>query len=56
MTGGGVMVKRYAALVAQVAGVALVSGSVAVWWRPEPAVVLAGLALVVGGALNEGDA
>jgi hypothetical protein len=50
------MVKRYAALVAQVIGVACVAGSVGVWWRPEPAVVLVGVALVVGGALNEVDA
>ena len=55
MTGGGVMVKRYAALVAQVVGVGLVAGSVASWWRPEPAVAVVGVALVVGGALNEGD-
>ena len=49
------MVKRYAAFVAQVAGVVLMAGSVAVWWRPEPGVIIAGAALVLGGALNEGD-
>lgn len=50
------MVKRYAALVAQIVGVLAVAGSVAVWWRPEPGIAIAGVALVVGGALNEGDA
>ena len=49
------MVKRYAALVAQVGGVVLVAVSVAIWWRLEAGGVAAGVALVVGGALNEGD-
>ncbi len=47
------MVKRYAALVAQVVGVGLVAGSLGLWWRPEAGVLVVGAALVVGGALNE---
>ena len=49
------MVKRYAALVAQVVGVATAAGSLWSWWRPEAGLLVAGVALVVGGALNEGD-
>lgn len=48
------MVKRYAALVAQVVGCLMAAVSVGVWWRPEAGVLLAGVALVAGGALNEG--
>lgn len=49
------MGKRIAALVSQAAGVVLVVVSVGLWWRWEPAAVVGGLALVAGGALNEGS-
>ena len=47
------MSKRVAALLAQVVGVVLVAGAIGAWWRPEAGVVVAGVALVAGGALSE---
>jgi hypothetical protein len=49
------MRKRYAAVLAQALGAATMSAAVGVWWGPEKGAFLAGLALVVGGALAEVD-
>ncbi len=46
------MVKRYAALVAQVVGCVMAAVSVGGWWRPEAGVRVAGVALVAGGAVS----